>query len=61
MKNRVRVGKKSKCVAAKGRLQGWADTLLLLCVGIFHFSFLSLSSKLSVVQFFQLAPNECIN
>ena len=33
-------GKKSKCVAAKGCLQGWAATLLLLCVGLFHSSIL---------------------
>jgi len=33
-----RVGKKSMCVAAKGRLQGRAATLLLLCGGIFLFS-----------------------
>jgi hypothetical protein len=32
-----RVGKKSKCVAARGRLQGRAATLLLLCGGIFLF------------------------
>ncbi|PIQ25080.1 MAG: hypothetical protein COW63_19230 [Bacteroidetes bacterium CG18_big_fil_WC_8_21_14_2_50_41_14] len=30
-----RVGKKSMCVAAKGRLQGRAATLLLLCGSIF--------------------------
>jgi len=30
------VDKKSKCVAAKGRLQGWAATLLLLCGGLFQ-------------------------
>ena len=31
--------KKSMCVAAKGRLQGRAATLLLLCGGIFHIFF----------------------
>jgi len=55
------VGKKSMCVAAKGRLQGRAATLLLLWVG-FPFSFLSLCSKFTnvVVSFFQLAPNSLI-
>jgi hypothetical protein len=44
-----RVGKKSMCVAAKGRLQGRAATLLLLSGGIFLFSSLSLCSKNFIV------------
>jgi hypothetical protein len=43
-----RVGKKSMCVVAKGRLQGRAATLLLLWAG-FPFSSLSLCSKNFIV------------
>jgi hypothetical protein len=45
----LRVGReKSMCVAAKGRLQGRATTLLLCAVG-FPFSSLSLCSKNFIV------------
>ena len=47
------------CLAAKGRLQGRADKLLLLCVGVFVFFFFNFQSgsKLSKEFFFRLVAN----
>lgn len=51
---RLRWGK-SMCLAAKGRLQGWAAKLLLLWVGIFHFFFFQICNYVTAVSFFRLA------
>jgi hypothetical membrane protein len=56
--------KKSMCVAAKGRLQGRAATLLLLCVGFFLvFLFVFMQQKFlyhSVVCLFTMNANGCV-
>jgi len=54
------VGKKSMCVAAKGRLQGRAATLLLLWAGFSIFFFVFKQQKFSfhsVVVFLRLVAN----
>ncbi len=48
------VGKKSMCLAAKGRLQGWAAKLLLLWVGIFHFFLFKSAIMLLLCRFLGL-------
>ena len=45
---------KSMCLAAKGRLQGWAAKLLLLWVGIFHFFSFQICNHVTAVSFFGL-------
>ena len=45
---------KSMCLAAKGRLQGWAAKLLLLWVGIFHFFSFQIFNHVTAVSFFGL-------
>jgi hypothetical protein len=55
MKERALI--KSKCVAAQGRLQGWAATLLLLCTGCFFLLFFILCSVIVSGDFFTLAGN----
>jgi hypothetical protein len=56
-------GKKSMCVAAKGRLQGRAVTLLLLCGWVFFFLLCINAAKISclIVSLFfpRLACNGC--
>ena len=48
---------KSMCLAAKGRLQGWAAKLLLLWVGIFYFFSFQICNHVTDVSFFWLAYN----
>ena len=45
------------CLAAKGRLQGWAAKLLLLWVGIFYFFSFQICNHVTAVSFFWLAYN----
>ncbi len=46
---------KSKCLAAKRGLQGRADKLLLLCVGVFVFSLFNQLKTVIVGEFKDLA------